>query len=159
MGILDRSLLTYFQDDNSFEPYEITPSKVSLQDIKIENSSNANFFISFSNQSQVENVELVNVESKRFPVFFFQESSAVSVKNIYGRNIAGSVVFLYQVLSQNLEDLTFYNVSISQEKSLIILKRYPEPFPSVEQSTVIADFFINVNGAREEFRADFIIGI
>ncbi len=150
MGNLDGSLLRYLPDTSQFLfKYDVLP-KVSLQDIKIENSSNTNFLIFWLDGGQVENVELTNVEFKTFPVFYFQNAGTVSIENVYGRNISGSFVTLSQVFSQDLENFMFENVSTYEENSLILLTRDSNITKlglraSAGQSTVIANFFIDVD--------------
>jgi len=151
MEIIEASLLGCSPHFDVLSSFSDVLSDVSLQDIKIYNSSNANLLIDLFGGAQVENVELVNVTSKMSPALSFWKVATVSVKNIYGRNISGSVVSLEQVLSQNLENLTFYNVSNSQKYSqnLILLTRYSNVTtlglrPNIDESTVIAGFFIDV---------------
>ncbi len=144
MGIIDASFLGY-------SPYdEGARSQISLQDIKISNSSNANFLSFYSDSGQIENVELVNVTSKGSPVFFFLGGGTVSLQNISGRNISGSVISLEQVYSQNLKNITFENASVSQgPQNLILLTRYSNISKlgftrKADQSTIITDLLIDV---------------
>jgi len=116
-----------------------------------------NFLIPYPDSGEVDNVELENVTSS---MFFFQEMGAVSIKNIYGKNIFGSILKLDQVFSQNIENLTFYNVSMSPETSipgfqnLISLTRYSNITTiyglkaNADQSTVVSGLYVDVNEAR-----------
>ena len=158
------SLLLEYSPIYSTLPYEFLPQML-LQNIKISNSSNSNFLIKSQGNSQIENVELVNVTSRTSPVFCFSYGVAVSIKNIYGRNIYGSAISLEQVFSQNLQNLTFHNVSKSPDYStlgsqyFIFLTRYANitnpaiyehvPTGNTDQSTVITDFFIDVKEKRK----------
>ncbi len=142
---------------NFHSPSDQFFSQISLRNIKIYNSSNMNFLIPYPDSGEVDNVELENVTSS---MFFFQEMGAVSIKNIYGKNIFGSILKLDQVFSQNIENLTFYNVSMSPETSipgfqnLISLTRYSNITTiyglkaNADQSTVVSGLYVDVNEAR-----------
>jgi len=136
-----------YRPDYSTLPFAYNPySQISLQNIKIENCSQTNFWVQNPDSSQVENVELLNVTFKKSPVFSFKEVGIVSIKNIYGRNISGSLISLDGVFSQDLENLTFGNVSTSPKYFIrfsgdVENRDFAE---NADRSIVITNFFIDV---------------
>ncbi len=151
-GFIDGFLLEYTIYYHMLSFPDNFLSQISLQNIKIEDSSNTNFLIHYPESGQVENFELVNVTSNTFSMFSFEEVGTVSIKNITGRDISGSLVSLEQVFSQHIENISLYNVSTSQGNSLIRLTMYLNIteiteygiMASANPSIVITDFFIDV---------------
>ena len=151
--------------DGSLFKYETYPNslpKISFQDIKISNSSDPNFLIALFDSGQIENVELINVEARTYPMFYVQNAGSFSIENAYARNFSGPFISVQQVLRQNLKNLSFYNVSTSEANSLVLLTRYSNTtdiqFKADNQSTVLSDFFIDVWKIKG-LGNDFIIGI
>ena len=86
--IIDDSLLRYSPNDDYFLSYAITKPSAKLKNIKIQNSSNANFLSLILDEGVLDNVELNNVyfngTALPFPLFLFENVNRVTVKNIVG---------------------------------------------------------------------------
>ncbi len=92
--------------------------EVKISNVKISNSAGANFLVLGCDSALIENVELTNFscisQDVAYPIFHFENVTAVAARNFYGKDVYGPVLQLEQVYNQTLENFTLYNISTNQ---------------------------------------------